>query len=57
MHNPVNRAPYSYHGEYSAIVTMVKSGAFDVKFHEKKDEIPPGICRPPHTSKFSILGV
>ena len=20
--------------------------AFDVKFHEKKDEIPPGACRP-----------
>ena len=25
MHNPVNRAPYSYHGEYSAIFTMVKT--------------------------------
>ena len=23
MHDPVNRAPYSYHGEYSAIFTMV----------------------------------
>ena len=23
MQNPVNRAPYSYHGEYSPIFTMV----------------------------------
>ena len=23
MHNPVNRAPYSYHGEYGAIFTIV----------------------------------
>ena len=26
MHNPVNRAPYSYHGEYSPIVSMVNTG-------------------------------
>ena len=31
--------------------------AFDVKFHEKKDEIPPGACRPPYTSKYSILAI
>ena len=30
---------------------------FDGKFDEKKDEIPPGICRPPYTSNFSILGI
>jgi hypothetical protein len=31
--------------------------AFDGKFHEKKDEIPPRACRPPYTSKYSILGI
>ena len=30
---------------------------FDVKFHKKKDEMPPGACRPPYTSKYSILGI
>ena len=25
MQNPVNRVPYSYHGEYSATVTMVNT--------------------------------
>ena len=25
--------------------------AFDVKFHEKKDEIPPEACRPPNKLK------
>ena len=29
---------------------------FDGKFDEKKYEIPPGACRPPYTSKFSIFG-
>ena len=35
------------------VITRVKNGspdmipvAFDRKFDEKKDEIPPGICRP-----------
>ena len=31
--------------------------AFDGKFHEKKNEIPPGACRPPYTSNFSILKI
>ena len=31
--------------------------AFDGKFDEKKDEIPPGICRPSFASKYSILGI
>ena len=31
--------------------------AFDEKFHEKKDEIPLGACRPPYTSNYSILGI
>ena len=31
--------------------------AFDGKLHEKKDEIPPGVHRPPYTSKYSILGI
>ena len=46
------------------VITGVKNGspdmiltAFDGKFHEKKDEIPPGACRPPYTSKYSILGI
>ena len=30
---------------------------FDRKLNEKKDEIPPGACRPPNTSKYSILGI
>ena len=25
--------------------------AFDGKFHEKKDELPPKACRPPKTQK------
>ena len=46
------------------VITRVKNAspdmiltAFDRKFHEKKDEIPPGVHRPPYTSNFSILGV
>ena len=42
------------------VITGVKNGspdmiltAFDGKFHEKKDDIPPGACRPPYTSKYS----
>ena len=31
--------------------------AFDGKFHQKKDEIPPRAHRPPYTSKYSILGI
>ena len=31
--------------------------AFEGKFDEKKDEIPPQAHRPPYTSKFSIVGV
>ena len=31
--------------------------AFDGKFDEKKDELPPGICRPPYASKYSIFVV
>ena len=31
--------------------------AFDRIFDETKDEIPPGACRPPYTSKYSILGI
>ena len=31
--------------------------AFDVKFHEQKNEIPPGACRPPYASNYSILGI
>ena len=46
------------------VITGVKNGspdmilmAFDGKFDEKKDEIPPRDCRPPYTSNFSILGI
>ena len=46
------------------VITRVKNGssdmsltAFDRKFHEKKDDIPPGACRPPYTSKYSIVGI
>ena len=42
------------------VVTRDKNGSpdmvltpFDGKFHEKKDETPPGACRPPYTSKYS----
>ena len=28
MQNPVNRAPYGYHGEYSPKVTMVNTAGF-----------------------------
>ena len=31
--------------------------AFDRKFYEKKDELPPGVHRPSYTSNFSILGI
>ena len=44
------------------VISGVKNGSpdmilttFDGKFDEKKDEIPPGACRPPYTSKYSIL--
>ena len=44
------------------VITRVKKGSpsmnltsFDKKFHEKKGEIPPGGCKPPYTSKYSIL--
>jgi hypothetical protein len=40
------------------VITLVKNAspdmvltAFDVKFHEKKDEIPPEACRPPNKLK------
>ena len=46
------------------VITWVKNvspdmilTAFDRKFHEKKDEIPPGACRPPYASNYSILGI
>ena len=46
------------------VITGVKNGspdmiltAFDWKFDEKKNEIPPGPHRLPYTSKFSILEV
>ena len=46
------------------ITTRAKNGspdmiltAFDWKFDEKKDEIPPRICGPSYTSKYSILGI
>ena len=46
------------------VIIGVKNGspdmiltAFNGKFDEKKDEIPPGAHRPPYASKFSILGV
>ena len=46
------------------VITRDKNGspdmiltAFDVKFHEKKDEIPPVACRPPYTSNYLILGI
>ena len=31
--------------------------AFDWKFDEKKDEIPPRAHRPPYTTQYSILGI
>ena len=46
------------------VITRDKNGfpdmiltAFDGKFHEKKDEIPPGACRPPYTFIYPILGI
>ena len=46
------------------VITRAENGspdmiltAFDRKFDEKKDEIPPGDHRPPYTTKFSILGI
>ena len=46
------------------VITRVKNKSpdmimtpFDGKFDETKDETPPGLHRPPYTSKFSILGV
>ena len=45
-------------------ITGVKNGSsdmiltpFDGKFHEKKDELPPGVHRLPYTLNFSILGI
>ena len=42
------------------VITRIKNAspdmiltAFDVKFHEKKDELPPRACRPP--KKFQKL--
>ena len=31
--------------------------AFDVKFHEKKDEIPPRACNPSYTFIYPILEI
>ena len=46
------------------VMTQVKNAspdmiltAFDLEFDKEKDEIPPGTCRPPHTSKYSMLGI
>ena len=43
------------------VITRVKNGSpdmiltpFDVKFHEKKDEIPPRACIPPYFKIFNI---
>ena len=43
------------------VITEVKNGspdmiltAFDGKFDEKKDEIPPGSCRPPNKLKKTM---
>ena len=45
------------------VLTRVKNESPDMilttldrKFHKKKDEIPPGACKPPYTSNYSILG-
>ena len=55
---------YKMYAFINMVITRVKNGspdmiltAFDGKFDEKNDEIPPGAHRPPYTSKFSILGV
>ena len=46
------------------VITRVKNRspdmiltAFDGKFDEKKDEIPPGVHRAPYISNYSILGI
>ena len=46
------------------VITGIENGspdmiltAFDGKFHEKKDEIPPQACRPPYTFIYPILGI
>jgi len=46
------------------VITRVKNGspdmiltAFDGKFDEKKDEIPPGAYRPPYTFIYPVLGI
>ena len=43
------------------VITLVKNRspgmiltAFDGKFHEKKDEIRPGACRPPNKLKKTM---
>ena len=43
-------------GALSELSDMILT-PFDGKFNEKKDEIPPGACRPPYSSKYSILGI
>jgi hypothetical protein len=55
---------YNMYPFINMVITRVKNGSpdmiltpFDGKFDEKKDEIPPGICRPPYTSKFSIMEI
>ena len=47
----------------SMVITRVKNKspdmiltAFEGKFDQKKDEIPPEIHRPPYTTNYSILG-
>ena len=46
------------------VITRIKNGspdmiltAFEGKFNERKDEIPPGICRPHMLQQISILGI
>ena len=46
------------------VITRVKNVSpdmiltpFDGKFHEKRDELPPGACRPPYTFIYPILGI
>ena len=46
------------------VISLVKNAssdmiptAFDVKFQEKKDEIPPRACNPSYTFIYPILGI
>ena len=55
---------YKMYAFINMVITKVKSRspdmiltAFDGKIHEKKDEIPPGACRPPYTFIYPILGI